>query len=63
MSVEDAVAALGAILRTVEAPEEDDDDANDSEGGGRGETEGEVTKPRRMRKHPYTIVETVKVTE
>jgi hypothetical protein len=56
------VEKLRAILRDVEAPEEDDDEAKDAEGEGRGE-EKELGKAIRMRKHPYTIVETTKVTE
>ena len=49
-------------MRDVEAPEEEDDDAKDAEGESRG-AEKELEKKRKIRKHPYTIVETIKVTE
>lgn len=62
LTVEEAVAKLGVILRDVEAPEEDEDDVKDTEGGDRG-TEKESGMVKRMRKYPYTIVETIKVTE
>jgi hypothetical protein len=56
------VAKLGVILREVEAPEEDDDDAKDTEGEDKRE-EKALGQAKKMRKHPYTIVETIKVTE
>jgi hypothetical protein len=56
------VAKLGVILREVEAPEEEDDEAKDGEGEDKRE-EKALGQARRTRKHPYTIVETIKVTE